>query len=89
MTGTNSQNSLYFVFPVPLTLASHNIFSYRWLNRRSIVVDGNFSAEHMKMKNAKDDVWLSNGEAYIVEAAKYKMHLEDSINGKEVSFTID
>jgi hypothetical protein len=89
MTGRNNQNSLCFVFSMPPILASHNIFSYRWLNRRSIVVDGNFSAEHMKMKNAKDDVWLSNGEAYIVEAAKYKKHLEDSIDGKEVSFTID
>ena len=48
------------------------------------MVDGNFSAEHMKMKRAEDDVWLSNGEAYMVENVKYSEHLKTSLDGREV-----
>jgi hypothetical protein len=49
-------------------------------------VDGNFSAEHMKMKRAEDDIWLSNGEAYMVENIRYKEHLEAASDGREVGF---
>jgi len=45
-------------------------------------MDGNFSADHMKMKNPKDDVPLTDGEGYMVKEAPYRQHLSES---KEVS----
>ena len=38
--------------------------SFRWLFRRSIVVDGNFHADHLKMRHPKDDVTLADGLAF-------------------------
>lgn len=57
---------------------------FRWLYRRSIVVDGNFSLEHMKMKKPEGDVFLNDGKGYMVEWAPYKRHLDDSIESKQV-----
>lgn len=48
------------------------------------MVDGNFSMEHMKMKNSGDDVSLSDGEGYMVQWAPYKQHLDSSIETKQV-----
>jgi hypothetical protein len=48
------------------------------------VVDGNFSMEHMKMKKSEDDVFLSDGEGYMVQWAPYKQHLDSSIETKQV-----
>jgi hypothetical protein len=42
----------------------------------------------MKMKRAEDDVWLSNGEAYMVENVKYNEHLKASLDGREVRIRI-
>jgi hypothetical protein len=47
-------------------------------------VDGNFSLEHMKMKKDADDVFLSDGEGYMVQWMPYKQHLDASIEGKHV-----
>jgi hypothetical protein len=57
----------------------------RWLYRRNIVVDGNFSLEHMKMKRPDQDVFLNNGCGYIVESSTYKQHLQNSTESKHVS----
>jgi hypothetical protein len=62
------------------------IYNHSWLYRRSIVVDGNFSAEHMKMLRAEKDVRLVNGEGYMVEEKLYQEHLKNSSDLKEVSF---
>jgi hypothetical protein len=56
----------------------------RWLFRRSIVVDGNFSAEHMKMQQPKDDISLVKGEGYMVEEVVYQEHLKSTKDSKEV-----
>jgi hypothetical protein len=61
-----------------------NNYVHRWLFRRSIVVDGNFSAEHMKMLRPDDDVRLANGEGYMVEEVSYQEHLKDSLDIREV-----
>ena len=53
----------------------------RWLYTRSIVIDGNFSAEHLKMKYPEGDVALSPGGRYMVEPERYELHLK---TGKEV-----
>jgi hypothetical protein len=51
-------------------------------------VDGNFSAEHMKMKKPKDDVWLSDGEGYVVGEGPYSQHLKDTVEMKQVKFEL-
>ena len=48
-------------------------------------MDGNFSAEHMKMSHPERDVYLSDGLAYMVQWAPYKQHLDHSAVTKEVS----
>jgi len=57
----------------------------RWLFRRSLVVDGNFSAEHLKMRKAETDVRLVNGEGYMVEEGNYQCHLSEGANVSQVS----
>jgi hypothetical protein len=57
---------------------------YRWLYRRNIVVDANFSAEHMNMIHPEKDVSLSDGLRYMVQWSDYKKHLDISITTKEV-----
>ena len=47
----------------------------RWVYMRGFVMDGNFSAEHMAMKNPEDDVSLGDGAAFMVGTAEYKAHL--------------
>jgi hypothetical protein len=57
----------------------------RWLYRRNIVVDGNFSLEHMKMKRPGQDVFLNDGCGYLVESKRYKRHLKSSTESTHVS----
>ncbi|PIL25597.1 hypothetical protein GSI_11345 [Ganoderma sinense ZZ0214-1] len=47
-----------------------------WKYMRSIVLDGNFSAQHRKMRNPEDDVPLADGHAFMVTDAPYKEHLK-------------
>ena len=58
---------------------------FRWLYTRSIVIDGNFSAEHLKMKQPEEDVALSPGGRYMVEPNRYKLHLDTGKEVKQVS----
>ena len=48
------------------------------------MVDGNFSAEHMKMPKPKDDISLVKGEGYMVEEDEYQKHLKSTQESKEV-----
>ena len=59
----------------------------RWLYRRNIVVDGNFSLDHMKMKNPGRDVFLNDGCGYLVDSARYKQHLASSTESTQVSIS--
>ena len=61
-----------------------NSSQFRWIYRRNIVVDGNFSLEHMKMKRDSDDVFLNDGEGYMVQWMPYRQHLEESIETRQV-----
>jgi hypothetical protein len=54
---------------------------FRWIYTRSIVIDGNFSAEHLKMRRPEEDVALSPGGRYMVEPKRYGLHLG---TGKEI-----
>jgi hypothetical protein len=60
------------------------IFYQSWLYRRSLVVDGNFSLEHMRMKKGENDVFLSDGEGYMVQSLPYQEHLTSSLETPQV-----
>jgi hypothetical protein len=60
---------------------------YRWLYRRNIVVDGNFSQEHMRMKRPEDDISLRDGLGYMVESGPYENHLDLSSETIQVCHT--
>jgi hypothetical protein len=60
-------------------------FPLRWLYTRSVVIDGNFSADHLKMKHPENDVGLSPGGRYMVEPTRYQAHLETAVDHREVS----
>jgi len=60
---------------------------FRWLFTRSIVIDGNFSAEHLKMKQPDGDVALSSGGRYMVEPNRYELHLNTGKEIKQVSIS--
>lgn len=51
---------------------------------RSFVMDGNFSAEHMVMRHAEDDVQLTDGSGYMVAPRAYKVHLSVASEDKQV-----
>jgi hypothetical protein len=62
-------------------------FSYvSWLVMQRYVVDGNFTAQHMKMKTPDDDVLLADGMGYMVTEWPYQTHVAESAEEKEVSY---
>jgi len=46
-----------------------------WVTRRTITVDGNFHADHIKMRRPDLDIWLSDGKAFMVEDTRYMEYL--------------
>ena len=78
--GKMTQRGISFVFFITIML----IIS-RWLYTRSIVIDGNFSAEHLKMKQPQDDIALSPGGRYMVEPKRYELHLDTGKEFNQVS----
>jgi hypothetical protein len=67
---------------IALTPAGNSVLIVtRWLYTRSIVIDGNFSAEHLKMRQPEEDIALSPGGRYMVEPERYELHLS---TGKEI-----
>jgi hypothetical protein len=61
-----------------------NVCICRRKYRRQIAIDGNFHADHVKMRRPEDDVGLTNGEGYMVEDSRYKKHLAVSKEPKQV-----
>ncbi|KAI6014702.1 hypothetical protein EDC04DRAFT_2870634 [Pisolithus marmoratus] len=51
---------------------------------RRYVIDGNFTAQHMKMNKPELDVALSDGKGYMVSEGPYQSHLQQSLDSKEV-----
>ncbi|KAI6008512.1 hypothetical protein EDC04DRAFT_2610915 [Pisolithus marmoratus] len=51
---------------------------------RQYVIDGNFTAQHMKMNKPELDVALSNGKGYMVAEVPYQSHLKQSLDSKEI-----
>ncbi|KAI6006355.1 hypothetical protein F5J12DRAFT_905770 [Pisolithus orientalis] len=52
---------------------------------RQYVMDGNFTAQHMKMNKPELDVSLSDGKGYMVSEAPYQNLLQQSLDNKERS----
>ncbi|KAG1720229.1 uncharacterized protein EDB91DRAFT_1064937, partial [Suillus paluster] len=56
-----------------------------WLVMQRYVVDGNFTAQHMKMKIPEDNVSLADGKGYMVTEGPYQAHIHDSVEEREKS----
>ena len=48
-------------------------------------MDGNFQAEHMRMKNPENDAPLSNGTGFMVSKQPYESHLKSAVERQQVS----
>jgi hypothetical protein len=49
-----------------------------WITRRTITVDGNFHADHIKMRKPELDIMLTNGQGYMVEHSQYQEYLMEA-----------
>lgn len=49
------------------------------------MIDGNFTADHLKMKHPGNDVCLTPGGRYMVEPTRYEAHLQAAVDYQEVS----
>ena len=47
-------------------------------------MDGNFQAEHMKMRNPENDVPLSEGTGFMVSRIPYELHLKSALERQQV-----
>jgi Kyakuja-Dileera-Zisupton transposase len=52
---------------------------------RGFMMDGNFKAEHMKMRNPDNDVPLSDGTGFMVSRLPYEAHLKSAVEKRQVS----
>jgi hypothetical protein len=52
---------------------------------RGFIMDGNFQAEHMKMRNPENDVPLSDGAGFMVSKKQYESHLRLAVERRQVS----
>lgn len=43
-----------------------------WKYTRTVVMDGNFKAEHLHTRAPEDDVWLMDGRGFMVTRPTYK-----------------
>jgi hypothetical protein len=53
------------------------------------MMDGNFQAEHMKMRNPENDVRLSEGTGFMVSRIPYESHLKSVAERRQVSPIFD
>jgi hypothetical protein len=54
------------------------------LFRREYVLDGNFKAEHMKMRKSADEIIITDGTGFFSTEKRYKEHLKVAKEYKEV-----
>ncbi|KAG2054016.1 hypothetical protein BDR06DRAFT_982556 [Suillus hirtellus] len=55
--------------------AERNSDDPEWIYVRSLVMDGNFKAEHLHPTHLEDEVWLTDGLCFMVTQDKYKAHI--------------
>ena len=63
---------------LPTSCASQNLFM------RGFMMDGNFQAEHMRMRNPENDVPLSDGAGFMVSKKPYEAHLKSAVERRQV-----
>ena len=49
-------------------------------------MDGNFQAEHMRMRNPENDVTLSDGAGFMVSKSPYESHLKSAVERRQVRY---
>ena len=54
-----------------------NVLRFKYMP--SIVLDGNFTAQHRKMKKPEDDVLIADGNGFMVREGPYHTHLKDAL----------
>ena len=47
-------------------------------------MDGNFQAEHMRMRHPENDVPLSEGTGFMVKKTPYELHLKSAVERRQV-----
>ena len=52
-------------------------------------MDGNFTADHVRMRRPENDVGLTNGQGHMVEDVTYREHLSVTKEVKQVCIFID
>lgn len=57
----------------------------RWVFKRMFVADGNFKADHVRQKNARENVWLSEGGGMVPKRDEYLSFLKTAIEKLTVS----
>ena len=66
--------------------AADMFFYSKKLFMRGFIMDGNFQAEHIRMRNPENDVPLSDGAGFMVRKKPYESHLKLAIERGQVSF---
>ncbi|KAG1778007.1 hypothetical protein EV702DRAFT_968763, partial [Suillus placidus] len=61
------------------------LWEQKWLVMKRLVVDGNFTAQHMNMREPELDIFLSDGSGYMVTDSEYQAHLASATESKEAS----
>ncbi|KAI0316544.1 hypothetical protein OF83DRAFT_1060179 [Amylostereum chailletii] len=59
-----------------------------WKFMRSFVMDGNFSAEHLRSRAPEDDVVLADGTGYMVATDEYEQRLASAPDEQKVSLCL-
>ena len=75
----------YTKYVADLRLLQYCLFiSLRTETMRSLVADGNFTADHIKQKRPQDDVWLSDGEGMMTAREPYATYIKLTKETKDV-----
>ena len=56
----------------------------RWKYTRTINLDGNFKAEHMRMRHPDNDIPIADGTGFMVGTRRYKDYLTETAEEKRV-----
>ena len=66
------------IWKLPTSCFSKNLFM------RGFMMDGNFQAEHMRMRDPQNDVPLSYGSGFMVRKEPYESHLKSAVERRQV-----
>lgn len=53
------------------------------------ILDGNFKAKQLKMRNPEDDVELTNGTGFMTQEMEYVAHLKIAKDSTQVSQSLN